>query len=242
MLDIRTLVPELLDLLPSNDASAVQSRRDLQRINSFMFQPQIMARLLLKTCGARPPRRIVELGGGDGTFALKVARRLAPRWPGVTLVLVDCKDIVAKATREAFESIGWTLETSIGDVFDVLKNPDFGFADVVCINLFLHHFEGVELRNLLALIAGKTNCMVACEPRRSLFALTGSRMVFALGCNNVSRHDAFVSVKAGFKGCELSGLWPNFETNGKRWDTRETGAGLFTHTFIAKVADDRPQI
>lgn len=242
MLNLRALEPELLDLLPPDDFSAIQSRRDLQRINAFMFQPGIMARLLLKHHGAEPPRCILELGGGDGTFALSVARRLAPEWTGVTVVLVDRKDVVADATREAFERIGWTLETRIGDVFDFLADPGFGSADVVSINLFLHHFDGAELSKLLSLVAEKTACLVACEPRRSFLALAGSRMVFALGCNDVSRHDAFVSVKAGFKGNELSGHWPACQPGGTRWRIFETAAGLFTHAFVAKAADDRPDI
>ena len=55
---------------------------------------------------------------------------------------------------------------------------------------------------------GTAKAFVACEPRRSAFALLGARMVFALGANDVTRHDAVASVRAGFRGRELSGLWP----------------------------------
>ncbi|WP_245487835.1 hypothetical protein [Mesorhizobium sp. M4A.F.Ca.ET.022.05.2.1] len=77
----RSLVPEILDGLAADDARALRSRRDLARINALMFQAPIMAMLLRKFL-PKPPERILEIGAGDGTFMLKVARRLATDWPG----------------------------------------------------------------------------------------------------------------------------------------------------------------
>ena len=55
-------------------------------------------------------------------------------------------------------------------------------------------------------------------------------MLWALGCNDVSRHDAVVSVRAGFNGAELSALWPD----PSRWELHEDGPWLFTHRFVAR--------
>ncbi|TIW86177.1 MAG: hypothetical protein E5V59_29080, partial [Mesorhizobium sp.] len=81
-LDQRRLVPEILDGLAVDDPRALASRRDLRRINALMFQARIMASLLRKFA-PKPPRRILEIGAGDGTFMLAVARRVARHWPGV---------------------------------------------------------------------------------------------------------------------------------------------------------------
>jgi hypothetical protein len=70
---------------------------------------------------------------------------------------------------------------------------------------------------------------VACEPRRSPSALIASYLVVAIGCNDVSRHDAVVSVRAGFSNHELSKLWP---ANG-HWTLQERAALPFTHCFAA---------
>ena len=44
-------------------------------------------------------------------------------------------------------------------------------------------------------------CFVACEPRRSRARRSlGSRLLGLIGCNDVTRHDAVVSVRAGFRG------------------------------------------
>jgi SAM-dependent MidA family methyltransferase len=48
------------------------------------------------------PRRILELGAGDGTLLLRLARSFAPAWPEVELTLLDQHDLVSPDTRAAF--------------------------------------------------------------------------------------------------------------------------------------------
>jgi O-methyltransferase domain len=217
---MRLLVPELLDLLPADDPAAVQSRHDLARINWMMRQPAIMARALAK-CPA--PKILADLGSGDGRFLLSVARRMARRWPGVTALICDRQDIVSAPTRAAFQKLGWRCEVRQGDIFETLPE-----ADIITANLFLHHFDDAALARLLAAVAAKTRIFVACEPRRSRFALLGARLIWALGANHVSRHDAVASVRAGFIQRELSALWPQ-----GRWQLDERGAFPFSHVFSA---------
>ena len=71
---------------------------------------------------------------------------------------------------------------------------------------------------------------IALEPRRSSWSFALSRQLWAIGCNRVTRHDAPVSVRAGFSGNELSRLWPQ---NGK-WRLQERPAGWFSHLFLAR--------
>jgi hypothetical protein len=62
-------------------------------------------------------------------------------------------------------------------------------------------------------------------------------MLWVVGCNDVTRHDAVVSVRAGFAGKELSPLWPEAPD----WELAEHAAGSFSHLFIArrKMGKDR---
>src|SRR5204862_7799085 len=60
---------------------------------------------------------------------------------------------------------------------------------------------------LLARVQCKARLFIACEPRRSRLSWLSSCLVGLAGCNAVTRHDAKVSVRAGFKGNELSQLW-----------------------------------
>jgi hypothetical protein len=58
----------------------------------------------------------------------------------------------------------------------------------------------------------------------------GARLVFALGANDVTRHDALASVRAGFRDLELSILWP--EDRG--WTCQERGIFPFSQLFCAQ--------
>ena len=230
----RCVEPEWLDELPPQDPRAIRSRHDLQRVNCWMQQIGIMQRALTGCCGQRAPRALLELGAGDGTFMLRLARRLAPHWKKIKVVLIDRQNIVSDETREGFKALGWEAETITADVFDFLAQARYQAVDVITANLFLHHFEREKLTQLLLQAARITDLFVACEPRRAALALTGSRLLWAIGCNAVSRHDAIVSVRAGFAGQELSTLWPE-QTN---WRLREQTAGLFTHCFVAQRFGD----
>jgi hypothetical protein len=220
---MRLLTPELLDSLAADDPRAVRSRRDLVRINAVMMQHRIMAKAL---AGLPRPRLLADLGGGDGRFLLSVARRLK-QWWGVKAVILDRQAIVSRDTQEAFQALGWSCEVAQGDIFETLPHLS---PDIVTANLFLHHLENVELTQLLGSVAGRATGFVACEPRRSTFALLGARLVFGLGANDVSRHDALASVRAGFAGAELSSLWPK----SPGWTVQERGVFPFTHLFVAE--------
>ena len=230
MITARRVDRELLDDLPADDPRAIHSRRDLRLCNALMFQPAIMARLLARHCG-KGPRTIVDLGAGDGTFALAVARRLAHRWPNVRVTLVDRLHIVSNATLAAFDGLGWQAERLSADVFDFFDSPRQ--FDLVTANLFLHHFQTARLAELLATIARSAKVFVAGEPRRGPVAAVGCRFLRAFGCNEITLHDSAASVRAGFRGKEISALWPR--EGG--WDLSERGAIPFTHCFAANRAE-----
>jgi hypothetical protein len=219
----RVLTPEILDFLAPDDPRAICSRRDLMRINAVMRQSAIMADAL---ASVPAPKVLADLGGGDGRFLLGVARRLVRRWPGVHALILDRQDIVSPQTCDEFAALGWSCEVLRGDIFETLPQIR---PDIVTANLFLHHLDEGALTRLLAAIAVHARTFVACEPRRGHFALLGARLVGLLGANDVSRHDAVVSVRAGFLGCDLSLLWPQASP----WRLHENAVLPFTHVFKA---------
>jgi 2-polyprenyl-3-methyl-5-hydroxy-6-metoxy-1,4-benzoquinol methylase len=232
----RSVEPEILDEMRPDDARAIRARQGLKRLNAFVLQTGIMAPLLARQWATSqaddpaPPRTILDLGCGDGTFSLSVARRLAARWGGVTITLLDRQSIVSPETRAAIAALGWKAETVAADVHDYLDEIKSANVDVITANLFLHHFKQEQLARLLGLAAQSTRLFVACEPRRNKFSLRASRLSWALGCNEVALHDAVVSVRAGFAGQELMALWPSHD----RWVLQEYEARLFTHCFVAR--------
>ena len=220
----RIVEPEWLDTLPSEDERAVRSRRDLARINGLMYNAGIVAAALSKL--PDKPLRIAELGAGDGHFASRMLRRL-PRAKG-HLVLVDRTPTVSALTQRTLEAQGWTVEIARTDVFEWLASA--GHCNAIYANLFLHHFDDVPLSRMLGHVSERCDQFVACEPRRSPMALAGSRLLGLIGCNDVTRHDAVVSVRAGFTEDDITALWPDED----RWTLREVPAGLFSHRFTAR--------
>lgn len=231
----RVVEPEWLDHLPADDPRAVRSRGDLRRINRLMSASRLLGEALDPLVAGRPNIRILEVGAGDGSLLLRLARSRANTWPSVTLDLLDMQPIIAPATLARFAELGWTPNMVHADVFDWLRdassiaNADVEDAPIIVANLFLHHFEGEQLVQLVQGIAARARAFVCIEPRRSAMALLGSRMLGVIGCNAVTRHDAVVSVRAGFSGHELSRLWPRDPA----WMLQEHAAGLFSHRLIA---------
>jgi len=229
----RRVEPEFLDELPQDDSRAIRSRKDLHRLNGWMGYPRIMADTLRSVFDSQIPRGIVDIGAGDGRFMLRVATRLGPQWNGSCVSLLDRQNIVTQETLSAFQSLRWHAQPIKTDVLDWLRQSVTQSCDVMIANLFLHHFPDAQLAELLRGAAKRVKVFVALEPPRSSRSLAFTRLVWVLGCNSVTRHDALFSVRAGFAGQELSRLWPP----DPGWLLQERPAGLFSHLFIAKRTD-----
>jgi hypothetical protein len=247
----RIVKPELLDTLPPDDPRAAGSRRDLRRLNAWMHNHAIMANALQTAANGQTPKQIVELGAGDGDFLLRVAQRLLSLgdpsrtsqdnpnppepelratgvWSEVNVTLLDHQKVVTPQTLAAFASLGWRAEAVVADIFDWAQISDP--AEIIIVNEVLHHFDDARLAGLFRVIAGRTRLFIAIEPRRAPWPLFCSRLLWAINCNSVTRHDATVSVRAGFVGEELSALWPDKGN----WQLTEQPASWFSHLFIAR--------
>ena len=237
----RIVAAETLDGLAEDDPAAMRSRRDLQRVHRVMGTRSILLGSLREWSLPRAQSdvlRVLELGAGDGTLMLRVARSLAPAWPRVELTLLDRQALVRPQTLRQYAGLGWTARALRMDVLDWAAEPDPPPGprdsgprwDVIVANLFLHHFQGAQLNDLLRAVAARCTHFLACEPRRARVALIGSHLIGALGANAVTREDAVLSVHAGFQRRELGALWPGRD---EAWTLREGPAGLFSHCFSA---------
>lgn len=231
----RQVLPEALDALSADDPAARRARRDLARLHRWMGTAAIVAtaqQALWPMRRRSSPLQLLELGAGDGTLMLAVARRLQPRWPRVALTLLDRQHCVSRDTLDDFGEMGWTVKVVVTDVLDWARLPLPAEPwDLVVANLLLHHFDDPTLAGLLAAVAERTQRFLACEPRRDRLTLVASHLVALTGASAVTRGDAVLSVRAGFQGQELCRHWPPLAAG---WQTREHEAGPFSHVFAAR--------
>src|SRR5260221_13199008 len=103
----RRVEPEELDGLTADDPRGRRSRRDLRRVHVAMRSVSNLQRAVAALQLAAQPRRILELGAGDGTLLLRFARAQRPRWTGVELTLLDRVDLVAEQTLAGYRELGW---------------------------------------------------------------------------------------------------------------------------------------
>lgn len=226
----RRVMPEILDRLPADDARAVRARRDLRVVNRIMGSLSVLLPALDSAISSRPAR-LIELGSGDGTLMLRLARSRVRHWPKIGVTLLDKEPAISDATLAAIGDLGWSVDVVTADALDWLEAAPYDPETVLFANLFVHHFAGEQLTRLLRAAAQCSRLFVCCEPRRSTLALAGSHLLGLIGCNDVTRHDAVVSVHAGFRERELSALWPKGQS--APWRLDERAAGVFSHRFMA---------
>jgi hypothetical protein len=224
----RQVSPERLDVMPAGDPVARRSRNDLQRVHRVMRSLTILRRAIGTLGMTRQPRRILELGAGDGSLMLRFALRSS--WRDVEVTFLDRQDLIGPEIRRPLDTLGWEVRILNIDALDWAHTPSDQHYDLCVTTLFLHHFRSPALEQLLCAVAARCEALVACEPRRNTLAWLGSHLLGLLGANEVTREDGVTSVLAGFAGHELSTLWP---ASAGCWRLREYFAWPFTHCLVA---------
>jgi SAM-dependent methyltransferase len=158
----RQVEPELLDDLAPDDARAQRSRRDLRRVHRAMGSLSQLKRAIARLRLNASPTSIVELGAGDGTLLLRLAAALDPPWSNVNLTLLDRHDIVASHTRLGYSNLGWRVTVRCEDALDWAQQRDSAAVDLCISSLFLHHFDDLHLRRLLAGLQRRSDAVIAC--------------------------------------------------------------------------------
>ena len=226
----RIVAREILDEIEPRDPQALAARHDLRVINRLMRNARWISQLAEQQLDLTQPLRVLDLGSGDATFLLSVVQRFPPGNGRSHAWAVDRRSLVTPEIVDRFRDRGWDLQVAEADAVEWLRHNHPLEQSLVIANLFLHHLPDESLRELLQGVSW-AKLFVACEPRRSYFALTASRLLWAVGSNAITRHDAVVSVRAGFRAQEISALWPD----GVGWRLEERPMGLFSHCFSAQM-------
>jgi hypothetical protein len=185
----RIVLPEQLDSLPFDDPGARANRRELRLFNAFLgtnswFRKQLLARLESKD-------RVLEIGAGEG----RLIDHLAGEMRRGGEVSASWTALDAQPVFSGHPSIHFV----VGDLIQHTAYPE---VQVVFGNMILHQFERDHLGHLGGIWRDHARLLVFQEPARSRVhhALCS---VATLPMSRVSRHDAGVSIRAGFRETEL---------------------------------------
>jgi hypothetical protein len=181
----RVIQPELLDSLSPDDPDARHNRRDLRVINRVMGNFRWFERVLPPLLFAA--ERVLEIGAGTG----ELGQRLSGSG-----VASDGLDVWPRPAT-------WPAARAWHQA-DLRKFDDFGGYGATIANLVLHQFTDADLADLGRKLRGRVRLILACEPvRQRRWQLLGGALAAVCGANYVTRHDARVSISAGFRGREL---------------------------------------
>lgn len=205
-LELRVILPEILDTLPSDSPAARASRRDLRVINRLLGSHAWFRAILRER--RRPGDDVLEIGAGTGELG-RALHAFVPELAGLDRMSRPCN----------WPPLAPWFET------DVLSFGRWREFPVVIGNLFFHHFDGERLARIGAQLDRHARLIVASEPLRAPRA----RRLFSLlcpviGAHPVTRHDGRVSIGAGFRGEELPRLL-RLDPSVWRWRIRESWLG-----------------
>ncbi len=212
----RTVQPEFLDLLPEDHPVARANRRDLVFFNRIMGNETWIHRALAPAL--RRGDRVLEIGAGDG----RLRRFLAPLLDahGASMDGLDVRSRPAEWPPDAT----W-IQERIQD-FD-----RFGGYDILLAALILHQLHDDELGALGANLGGRCRLILATEPARRSRFLWPIGAAGLLGIRPPSRHDARVSIAAGFRNDEIARLL-KLPSSCWAWHVEEGRLG--SHRFTAR--------
>ncbi|NBU26252.1 MAG: methyltransferase domain-containing protein, partial [Gammaproteobacteria bacterium] len=104
----------------------------------------LVAEEILDACDLSRYRRVLDVGGGDGTFLRSVARRV----PGIELALFDLPGVAAQA-RARFAEAGLAERATV-EAGDFSRDPLPRGADLITLVRVLHDHDDPLVERLLA--------------------------------------------------------------------------------------------
>lgn len=211
----RNVQPELLETYADDHPDAIIGRKDLLLVNGIMGNHRWVMRTLKREM--QPGWRLTELGAGDGALSLKLIRGGVIQ--GHQLHAMDL----------AGRPVSWPADAKWmqGD-FTVSTLPA---TEVVLANLFLHHFKADQLRALGDRLSPETRMIIAAEPARQyIHTLLGRIFCGITRLHPITRYDMQVSIRAGFRGNELSELLGL----GPEWVTTASSRPFGAYRFVAR--------
>jgi len=184
------------------------SLADIDRLNSW-FGGYALSLRAIRRLAAEVPRdrrlRVIDVGGGTGAFAVRVAQWARRSGRVVRVVVVDRDPTALRLARRAVATYP-EIVLVCGDAAALPCRSRS--VDIVTSALTLHHLEPAQasagLREMTT--AARLGVVVNDLRRRRLSLGLVWLVTRLLGCHPISRHDGPLSVRRSYSGDELRAL------------------------------------
>ena len=175
------------------DEEALRSLADIRFVNRWLGNRGRLASIVRPYLEASPRPRLLDVGCGSADIPAYLLRKT----PRVVAVGVDIKLLHLEAAPREVRRVRADVRA--------LPFPPRTF-DVVMASLFLHHFDGPEVADVLrGLFALSRGALVINDLRRARVPYAFARATFPLLLRSrVSRNDGLLSIRRAFTRDELA--------------------------------------
>ncbi|MBX3357775.1 MAG: methyltransferase domain-containing protein [Phycisphaeraceae bacterium] len=230
----RTVVREMMDdpdLPPEKLEFALRSIRTLNRYlggtSALLRHLEAWSRRWPRA-GEASPISVLDVGTGSADIPLAVAAWADRVGVDVRVTAIDINERVLEVARRQIAAAGREDRISLRrvDAYRLMDHYEPGSFDYVHAGLMLHHFQHLEVLTLLRIMDRlASRGMVWNDLVRSPLNLAVARVLVA-GRDELIRHDAIASVRAGFVRSEVLDFARRLDLTYCRY--RSCFAGRFT--------------
>ncbi len=198
---------ELLDLGRGTLHEVRRSLHDIRRINAYLGGARVVCGATLAMLQKRGLRRatVLDIGTGSADIPLRLAAMAQAHGISLRVVGLDCNARHLRVAHEDLSTAKWGRSVHLLQA-DALRLPLCdGAVDVVVSSLFLHHFRGPQIGELLrefdraSRVGWVMNDLVRHMTPLIFFRLM--RPVFAR--SYLTRHDGEASLRRGYTPDEM---------------------------------------
>jgi len=194
LLSKRVIEPELLEHAPPEEARA--NLAQIVRLNERFGGHSVLRKTLAKVVNGNPTFTLLDIGSASGD----TAKLIAELYPAATVTSLDLSPVnLADAPYPKL----------LADAFHLPIKPE-SFDYVFC-SLFLHHFEGPLVSELMASFyrVARKALLVSDLERHVLPYLFFPLSKPFFGWTPITMHDGMFSIRSAFRGDEMLKLAKN---------------------------------
>lgn len=201
MLTGRSRIPELMDDPNADQGQLERSLRFIRMVNRRLGGAAAALAPLQRWIG-EDPVRIIDIGTGSADIPLAISRWAAGAGRRVHVTAVDASPAILEIARRHIGS-RVDIELVQADALKLMDRFEPGSFDYAHAGMFLHHLDDIDVMTVLRIMDRLTTGGLIFNdllrgPVERLFI-----RLLVLGQPAMVRHDAIVSVNAGFTRKEV---------------------------------------